>query len=62
MQFVAVKAKIWWNNKGSSFSETRCTTMHSTFLRFFDSMHEVKLVPHFSVLHFPVLHISTLEI
>jgi len=19
MQFVAVKAKIWWNNKGSSF-------------------------------------------
>jgi len=25
MQFVAVKAKIWWNNKGSSFfSETRC--------------------------------------
>ena len=25
MQFVAVEAKIWWNNKGSSFYETRCT-------------------------------------
>jgi len=26
MQFVAVKAEIWWNNKRSSFfSETRCT-------------------------------------
>jgi len=25
MQFVAVKGKMWWNNKGSSyFSETRC--------------------------------------
>jgi len=28
-QFVAVKAKIWWNNKGSSFfSETLCTHYH----------------------------------
>jgi len=25
MQFMAVKAKIWWNNKESSFSETWCT-------------------------------------
>jgi len=25
MQFVAVEAKIWWNNKGSSFlNETLC--------------------------------------
>jgi len=27
MQFVAVKTKIWWNNKGSSFFyETRCSS------------------------------------
>jgi len=26
VEFVAVKAKIWWNNRGSSFfSETRCS-------------------------------------
>jgi len=26
MLFVAVKAKVWWNNNGSSFfSETRCS-------------------------------------
>jgi len=26
-QFVAVKTKKWWNNKGSSFfSETQCTS------------------------------------
>jgi len=24
MQFLTVKAKIWWNNKGSSFHETLC--------------------------------------
>jgi len=29
IQFVAGKAKIWWNNKGSSFfHETRCTEIH----------------------------------
>jgi len=28
MQFVAVKANIWWNNKGSSVYETWCTTQN----------------------------------
>jgi len=27
MQFVAVKAKIWWNNKGSSFLNTVYVTL-----------------------------------
>jgi len=44
MQFVAAKAKIWWNNRGSSFfSETRFIVLHASQFGFEASASELRL-------------------